>query len=121
MGRDRQNGTHRSCVVCGKAFYVTPSEIASRPAKYCSLACAGYARRLTNQKGRNSWRTIAWRQEVFERDQYTCQHCGQRGGELNAHHIKGWTKYPHLRFDLGNGLTLCVNCHIAHHQRFGYQ
>lgn len=53
-----------------------------------------------------------WRREVFERDDWTCQKCGVRGGKLNADHIKSFTHFPEIRYDLGNGRTLCVPCHI---------
>jgi hypothetical protein len=60
-------------------------------------------------------RTIAelrwWRKAVFERDDYTCQKCGVRGGRLNAHHIKSYVLFPELRMDVSNGETLCVDCH----------
>lgn len=60
---------------------------------------------------RNSVEFSIWRNAVYERDDYTCQQCKQRGGKLNAHHIKSWSQYPELRFEVSNGLTLCVPCH----------
>ena len=69
-----------------------------------------------NRKLRNSSMAKNWRKEVFERDDYTCQDCGLTSGNgkaviLNADHIKSWSKYPELRFDLDNGRTLCLECH----------
>lgn len=57
-----------------------------------------------------------WRKKVFERDNYTCQVCGQVGGELNAHHKKSFKKYPKLRLSLKNGITLCLACHRKVHK-----
>lgn len=54
---------------------------------------------------------VSWRRSVFERDNFTCQHCGVRGGELHADHIKPFATHPQLRTDLSNGRTLCVSCH----------
>lgn len=54
-----------------------------------------------------------WRQEVFERDDYTCVLCGVRGGNLEADHIKPWAYYPAIRYELSNGRTLCLPCHRA--------
>lgn len=54
-----------------------------------------------------------WRRSVFERDNYTCQECGKKGGTLNADHIKPFILYPELRLEVSNGRTLCVNCHKA--------
>ena len=52
-----------------------------------------------------------WRNKVFERDNWTCQTCGKRGCYLEPHHIKGWAKYPKLRYEVENGVTLCLECH----------
>lgn len=57
-----------------------------------------------------------WRQDVFTRDEYTCQACGICAGTLkNAHHIKPFAKYVQGRFDVVNGITLCTNCHREIH------
>lgn len=54
-----------------------------------------------------------WRAEVFTRDDYTCQECGHRGGDLNSHHLLPFRDYPEPQFSLNtkNGITLCVKCH----------
>lgn len=70
-----------------------------------------------NQKGRNSTEAHKWRKAVFERDNYTCQICGKRGGKLNAHHKMPWAKYKEYRFDVDNGVTLCEACHKKVHRK----
>jgi len=57
-----------------------------------------------------------WRKAVYERDNYTCQNCGDnKGGNLNAHHIKSWADFPELRYKISNGITLCDKCHQFAH------
>lgn len=53
-----------------------------------------------------------WRKSVFERDEYTCQECKVKGGELQAHHLKPQSLFPELRFAIDNGQTLCRVCHL---------
>ena len=68
-------------------------------------------------KAMNTTEYKAWRTEVYKRDKWTCQNCGQVGGGLHAHHILGYAKYPTLRLTPKNGITLCVSCHSKLHKR----
>lgn len=64
-----------------------------------------------NQIIRTSTEYKQWRKAVFEKDNYVCKLCGQRGGKLCAHHIKPFSIFIELRFDIQNGNTLCKECH----------
>jgi len=53
-----------------------------------------------------------WRLEVYKKDNFTCQCCGDnKGGNLQAHHIENFSDNEELRLELGNGITLCDSCH----------
>lgn len=61
-----------------------------------------------------------WRRSVYEKDNYTCQACGNdKGGNLNAHHILPYKYYKDSRFDVDNGITLCEDCHKEFHKIYG--
>ena len=62
---------------------------------------------------RNSPSIKNWRMAVFERDNYTCQMCTERGGKLEAHHIHPVRDHKNdlVMYDVGNGITLCKKCH----------
>lgn len=72
------------------------------------------------EKKRKYQEYYEWVKNVFERDNYTCQRCGQFGGKLNAHHIYNYAEYKELRTDVSNGITLCKECHKEFHKTYGY-
>ena len=126
--------TSKNCASCDAPFLVTPSE--AKKYKCCSMECRN-AQIAKRQKGsrshlwrggiasenrllRNSAQYDSWRSAVFVRDAYTCQDCGCKGGKLTADHIKAWSLYPALRFDVSNGRTLCRPCHQKT-ATFGYR
>lgn len=64
-----------------------------------------------NYRALSTEKVIKWRNFIFKRDSYTCKDCHHIGRRLEAHHIKSWVKYPELRYDTNNGVTLCNSCH----------
>ena len=61
-----------------------------------------------------------WRNSVYRRDKWTCQECGEKATRITAHHIKSFTHFPLLRFDVGNGVTLCRSCHALVHKSWDH-
>lgn len=90
----------------GKKHSIETRKIMSVRAKENNVKTTGSAERR-----RKSLEYTIWRTSVFERDNYTCQKCGERGGVLQSHHKKQYQYHPDLRFDLNNGVTLCKKCH----------
>ena len=60
-----------------------------------------------------------WRESVFARDNWTCQKCNTKGGELHPHHIQNFAQFLELRFAIDNGITFCVSCHKQFHKIYG--
>lgn len=55
-----------------------------------------------------------FRLEVLKRDNFKCQMCNTKSKSgLHVHHIKQWSKASSLRYDISNGITLCIYCHKA--------
>ncbi|MGE7840748.1 HNH endonuclease [Lysinibacillus sp. NPDC093712] len=60
-----------------------------------------------------------WRNQVYERDDYTCQCCKDRGYSIVAHHKDGYHWCKERRTDMDNGVTLCEDCHLLFHTLYG--
>ncbi len=109
------NLIERTCFGCGSIYRTWPSH----NKRYCSKTCKrGDKHPMWRGGDSKSYRLQYstaihhnWRKAVFERDNYTCQRCGQRGGYLEAHHDLPSAFYPAVRYEVLNGVTLCRECH----------
>lgn len=69
----------------------------------------------TYMRIRNSTEYKKWRMKVYQRDRFSCVICGYRSKkpkDIRADHIKPFSLYPELRFDVNNGRTLCLSCDL---------
>ena len=126
------------CGYCRKYIYRTPNYISLHNNVFCSNEC-WYKWMSKNRIGENSpnydsnisqedrekGRIIDgynnFIKSVYERDNYTCQCCGdKRGGNLVAHHLNGYNWDKEHRTDVNNGITLCETCHKKFHKQYGY-
>lgn len=57
---------------------------------------------------------------VMDRDNYTCQCCGQEHGDIEVHHLDSYDWCVEKRNDVTNGITLCNKCHKSFHSYYGY-
>ena len=122
------------CILCNKKFRLTGDR------KYCSYKCYWKSKKgiwtgsnnprwrggttTENSKIRNSEKYKLWRMNVLKRDRFSCVICGYRSRQSLAHgdkkcdirvdHIKPFSLYPKLRFELNNGRTLCIPCDRKH-------
>jgi len=123
----RQENITLNCLNCNKEFKFPKREVKYGRA-YCSRKCSNahmvgeYAgqwkdgKSLERQRGRDSSELASWRISVYVRDKHICQKCGAKEN-LNAHHIKHYSEYQELRFDIDNGITLCEVCHAKEHKK----
>jgi len=131
-----------TCEICGKEFFVNKAS----KARFCSskCKCVWHSKTFIREKSpnwnggttslrgaiRSSLPYHQWRKKCFMRDNFSCQECGVRGGDLQVHHKKTLFKLlqeskllsPLLSaydaamicsslWDIKNGITLCKKCH----------
>src|SRR3990167_5587143 len=126
------------CIVCGKVFYkkLTTSKKGWLGSKYCSHSCQHIGITKNGKlrgKGHWNWRGGItdeirllrhtpqynnWRFAVYKRDKYHCIYCNKHCHEKDivAHHIEDFKSNIKLRYDIGNGVTLCRKCHLNLHR-----
>lgn len=114
------------CKYCGKDFFIAHCRNNGSVSKwgqkqirqYCSNKCRCLASRKVESLKVDKVRLEEWGLKVFKRDDYVCQKCGcKRKRLLQAHHKKSKAQYPELAYDVDNGETLCVYCHIKEHPK----
>jgi len=108
----------RKCLVCGEEFELQRQY---RFKKYCSRTCSKRAERIYGNKREadleyhNQERFGGNKYKVLERDNYTCQQCGNIS-QLVVHHIDESGQDEKPNNDMSNLITLCRSCHIRIHQ-----
>ena len=126
------------CEICGKEFKRLKCCNKNKTHLYCSRECQwkGWSKFYSGKnspeynhekslderlKDRKYIEYYEWRKQVYERDNYTCQSCGDdKGGNLVAHHKLNYSEHETLKTDIDNGITLCNKCHKLFHDTYGY-
>lgn len=130
IGAPKKKRFLRFCKICGEKMYLRESDI-NKGRKFCSRKCYGLSVGLRQQGDKHhNWKggvTVVrdvgrkhplyakWREKVFTRDDFTCQSCFAKGGDIRAHHMVFYKDSPKKRFKLSNGITLCAECHRLWH------
>ena len=138
IGHSKKSGFSLCKCSCGEEVTVSNPNLTSGKTRSCGcIRREEAAKRLIKLNARNSmekhwnWkggtsteRELAmsrrnykdWRTSVFERDEFTCQKCGQWGRFLHAHHIYNYADHPEIRLEPTNGITFCEECHREFHR-----
>ena len=147
LAEKKKFGVEMKCPECGKKFMRYRTYAQRKGLKFCSRKCANKYHsvhmrlngnpawkgnkaisRLDRQIRRN-FKYRQWRDDVFTRDDYTCQICGIRGGEIHAHHLKEFSvilkqnKVTNIEkalkceelWNINNGITWHKNYHMKYH------
>ncbi|MRX54644.1 hypothetical protein GJU41_11740 [Bacillus idriensis] len=102
---------HR-CLSCASERMSGPNNPAYNP----NLTDEDRFHRVNNPDARR------WTREVKKRDGFKCKnpHCRLTTNKMVAHHLNSYDIHKEGRFDLENGITLCQDCHVSFHRKFGY-
>ena len=107
------NSRYIQCYHCKDDFKRPESHI-NKDKNFCSKEC--YHEYIKTNDNRNSNKAKKWRNDIRNRDNWTCQDCGEKKENIEAHHIKKWKDNPDKRFEMDNGVSLCLECHYLRHK-----
>lgn len=82
---------------------------------------------------RNCPEMDVWRLKIFKRDYFTCRVCNKKVEKIHAHHLNHFTSILKennistieeavrckILWDVDNGITICIPCHIKIHKKNG--
>lgn len=117
----------KSCQHCGVLFKCSRTRAISVFArqKFCSKPCADAGGLRYTGPRNTKWKEgpvkrsgssqQRFRKLVLHRDGGVCRHCGT-SENLHAHHIRTLEEAPEMRWEIDNGMTLCVPCHMDLHK-----
>ncbi len=122
--------TMMNCICeCGEHVIVRASHLSTQVTLSCGClflekitgtSNTNYNHNLTEEERLQSRRRPkqdSWSRKVRKRDNYTCQVCGSQENLL-AHHLDSYSSNKELRYDVGNGITICRECHLDFHKNF---
>ena len=120
------------CDCCGKLIKVQKREIKNYNHHFCNDECyrkwnigennPSWNPNLTDedrQERRYIERYNNFIKQVLERDNYTCQLTGKRGGDLEVHHLNCFSDFKEGRTDMNNCITLSKEIHRLFHKIYG--
>lgn len=90
---------------------VTAEDLAATRARKHALATA------IERKCSGKWLLRLWSRFIKTRDAFRCL-CCESPERIQAHHVIRKTLYPWGALELGNGVTLCPECHRRVHAEF---
>ena len=101
----------KTCLECG-------SFVKNRHFTFCSRGCYAEWRKKqphkisTNKRYRDR-KLIRWSKEVRKIANYVCEICGEPA--IDSHHVVPVCVDASLKYDLDNGIALCLKCHRGQH------
>lgn len=99
------------CKECGKNLYNEHRKFCSR---YCYITwLRKQGELITRKKKYRGARLIRWSKEVRKRANYICEICGEPA--IDSHHLVPVCVDDSLKYDLDNGIAVCLTCHRKQH------